>query len=124
VNRECGIGRRRRPAASRERGSGTVLLLAVVGVLAVVTAAIGLLAAAQGARGRAQTAADLAALAAASAWQEGWGDPCGIAAVAVRRNGARLTDCEALPGGVVRVAVTVGSVAGRATAHARAGPSS
>jgi secretion/DNA translocation related TadE-like protein len=119
-----GIETARRPAASRERGSGTVLLLAVVGVLAVVAAAIGLLAAAQGARGRAQTAADLAALAAASAWRDGWGDPCGVAAVAVRRNGARLTDCEALPGGVVEVAVSVGSPAGAATAHARAGPSS
>ena len=106
-----------------ERGSGTVLLLAVVGALAVVAAAIGLLAAAQSARGRAQSAADLAALAAASAWQEGWGDPCGIAAIAVRRNGGRLADCDALPGGVVAVVVSVRSPAGAATAHAHAGPS-
>ncbi|MEN0128808.1 MAG: Rv3654c family TadE-like protein, partial [Brevundimonas sp.] len=107
----------------RDRGSGTVLLLAVVGVLAVVAATIGLLAAAQSARGRAQSAADLAALAAASAWQDGWGDPCSIAAVAVRRNAARLASCEALPGGVVVVGVSVWSPAGAATAEARAGPS-
>ena len=109
---------------SRERGSGTVLLLAIVGALVVVGGAIGLLAAAQGARGRAQSAADLAALAAASAWQDGWGDPCAVAAVAVRRNGARLVGCTAREGGVVAVVASVGSPAGAATAHAQAGPGS
>lgn len=105
-----------------DRGSGTVLLLAIVGVLGLVAVVLGLLAAAQNARGRAQSAADLAALAAASAWRDGWGDPCAVAAEAVRRNGGRLVACDALAGGVVTVVAAARSPAGAATADARAGP--
>jgi len=107
-----------------QRGSGTVLVLAVVGVLTLVAVVLGLLAAAQGARGRAQSAADLAALAAAGAWRDGWGDPCAVAAVVVRRNGARLADCDALAGGIVTVEATYPSPVGAAVAHSRAGPTS
>ncbi|MBD8057517.1 histidine kinase [Cellulomonas sp. JH27-2] len=105
-----------------DRGSGTVLLLGVVAVLVVVAGALGLLAVAQGARGRAQAAADLGALAGASAWRFGTGDPCDVAGQAVRRNGARLGGCETQADGIVAVVAVVGAPSGDATARARAGP--
>jgi hypothetical protein len=60
-------GRRRGiTVGARERGSGTVMALALIAVVLVLTSAIGLLAGAQSARAQAQAAADLAALAGAS----------------------------------------------------------
>jgi len=49
-----------------DRGSGTVLALALIAVVLVAAAAIGLLAGAQAARSQAQSGADLAALAGAT----------------------------------------------------------
>ena len=108
-----------------DRGSGTVLLLALVAVALVVAAMLGLLASAQLARGRAQSAADLGALAGAARLLAGHaGDPCATAAQVVRRNHAALSSCTDEGAGVVTVEVVVEGAAGSATASARAGPAS
>jgi secretion/DNA translocation related TadE-like protein len=120
-----------RPGRCRDdRGSGTVLLLGVVAVVVVLAAGLGLLVSAQLARGRAQAAADLAALAAADELRGGpaglgaavGGSPCGVAGAVAERNGGRLISCRAEGLGVVRVQVAVGGRAGTASADARAGP--
>lgn len=119
--------------ACSDRGSGTVLVVAVVAVVLVLAAGVGLLVRAQSARTGAQTAADLAALAAASSIaaprgvvlgdrQSQPGAVCGLAGEVARRNGGVLTGCEVGQDGVVQVSVTRGSLAGAATATARAGP--
>lgn len=108
-----------------DQGSGTVLLLALVAIVLVVAALLGLLASAQLGRGRAQTAADLGALAGASRLLTGQpGDPCPAATEVVRRNGASLLSCTDEGAGVVTVRVVVRGAAGSATASARAGPTS
>ncbi|MEV0949729.1 Rv3654c family TadE-like protein [Promicromonospora sp. NPDC050249] len=109
-----------------ERGAGTVLVLGVIAVILVLAFGIAALGAAQNARGAAQAAADLGALAGATALRDGF-DPCGTARTAVARNGAALAVCEELGGGVVRVVVTraaagPGGALGAARASARAGP--
>jgi secretion/DNA translocation related TadE-like protein len=113
--------------SDRERGSATVWVLALTGVLAVVGAAAVLVAAAVTARHRAGSAADLAALAAAARAVAGDPDPCAVAAETARRNGARLGTCTLEEGAVVAVSVAVpvrlgplGSYA--AEGRARAGP--
>lgn len=74
---------------TRERGSGTVLVLAVLGAMSVVLASALLVLSAMQARGCAQTAADLGALAAA-----GHGDQsCEVARWVIAANGAELTMC-------------------------------
>jgi hypothetical protein len=130
----------------------TVGLVAVVLLLIVV---ISLLGRSQSARGAAQTAADLGALAAAqhlvgapagsgaaggSGLLVGRGDPavgrgdpapgrgsgvaeaCGIAREVVAANGAALSRCAVLDGGVVRVTANRPGGLGIASATARAGP--
>lgn len=73
-------------------GAGTVLAVAMMGLLVTITVgtagAVGVVAAHR----RAQSAADLAALAGASALQDGR-DACDRAAVIARRNGADLRQC-------------------------------
>nr|WP_050766597.1 Rv3654c family TadE-like protein [Janibacter sp. HTCC2649] len=112
----------------RERGSGTVLTVAAIGVLLVLTTAGLQLGAAASAAHRARTAADLAALAGAGALQSGQADACVRAAVVARRNGAQVVECAL---GVnesvsVRVSTQVATswpgVPDRAVASARAGP--
>lgn len=75
-----------------ERGSGTVLIMMVLLVLAVCGAigavATGYALAAHGAR----AAADMTALGAAQAMRTG-GDPCAAAGVLARRNGVQLAAC-------------------------------
>ena len=114
-----------------DQGSGTVLLLALVAVALVVAAVLGLLASAQLARGRAQSAADLGALAGAAGLLAGHpGDPCATVAEVVRRNGGRLSSCTDEGAGVLTVRVVVrsrpvprrrrrGSDVGRAQARRR-----
>ena len=113
-----------------ERGAGTVLILGIVGVVLLLAGGIAALGAAQNARGAAQAAADLGALAGATALRDGF-DPCGMAAAAVVRNGAEAASCEVLGGGVVRVVATrtvvgpggeLSGALGPARASARAGP--
>ena len=118
------------------------MALAVIAVVLVMTTAIGLLAGAQAARGQAQAAADLAALAGASqllrasaieSTQTGGagnggapaaGRACEVAREAARRNGADVTACAGEPGAVLCVTTSRRSVAGLALATARAGPAS
>ncbi len=106
-----------------ERGSATVWVLALSGVLAVVGVAVVLLGAAAVARHRATTAADLAALAAAV--RAVGGDPaaCDAAAQVAAANGAALSGCSVGPDAVVEVTVGVSvdlGPIGRPTARARA----
>lgn len=110
--------------ADRDRGSGTVLVLALVASALVLAGLLGLLASAQGARGRAQTAADLAALAGAHRALTGADGACAVAGQVAARNGARLDACRQAPGAVVEVVAGVPGVWGTATAAARAGPRS
>lgn len=143
--RRLGTGHGVLPRAGDDSGSGTVLVVAVVGVVLVLAAAVGLLARAQAARSGAQGAADLGALAAAAsiAVPEGVvrasdlglgrrgrspdgspGGPCALAVEVVGRNGAVVLGCTVLPGGVVQVAAARRTVVGTARAVARAGPAS
>lgn len=110
----------------RERGSGTVLIAGIVGAAVLLFGAGAALASAQLASGRARTAADLAALAAAGSTVRL--EPvagCAAAATVARANGARTTRCTDLGGGDFEVIVAVRPGLGRlgeATARARAGP--
>nr|WP_034620495.1 Rv3654c family TadE-like protein [Cellulomonas sp. URHE0023] len=120
--RSSGRGRRR---PSGDDGSGTVLLLGLVCVVMFMAAFLGVLASAQSARGRAQAAADLAAIAGASQLLPvAGGDPCEIAAQTATRNGGRLSVCQDEGAAVVRVRVVVPTRVGVASAEARAGPAS
>ncbi|MGY1591097.1 Rv3654c family TadE-like protein [Geodermatophilus sp. SYSU D00708] len=110
-----------------DRGSATVWVVALAGLLAAIGMAVVLVGSAVVGRHRATGAADLAALAGAESAVRGRSDACGVAAGVARANGARLTDCGVDPGAVVEVAVEVrvrlGPLGtGSATARARAGP--
>ena len=103
-----GGGQRRRGAGS-ERGSVTMImacLLLVMGVLAMGSADLARVAAA---KGRAQTAADLAALAAAQELAVPGGEgPAALAEAFADANGASLVSCGCEEGsGEARVEVTV-----------------
>ncbi|MFF3667419.1 Rv3654c family TadE-like protein [Microtetraspora malaysiensis] len=112
----------------RERGAATiwmVTLMAVVWIVALVVLQTG---AARVARHRAQSAADLSALAAAAQALSSPQNACARARAVAVANGARMDACD-LSEGVVRVSVSVpvprvlpllGSAT--ATARARAGP--
>lgn len=78
-----------------ERGSATVLILAVLAALLVAAMTVGVLAQGQVAAVRAQTAADAAALAAAPATFRG-DDPARLAREYANANGAELVDCACL----------------------------
>ncbi len=108
-----------------ERGSATLLVLAMAGVLLLVGAALGVVVAMVRAHRAAESAADLAALAGAQALQRG-GDPCGRAAEIARANDARLSACSSR-GSVVTVRVIVAGPhwlgqSADLSAEARAGP--
>jgi secretion/DNA translocation related TadE-like protein len=115
------------PARRRgDAGAATLLVLAMAGVLLLVGAALGVVQAMVVAHRRAQAAADLAALAGASAVAHGR-DPCGAADTVALLNGGRLVGCEELAGDVHVEVVVVGprwlGQQGDLTAEARAGPS-
>jgi secretion/DNA translocation related TadE-like protein len=76
-----------------EDGAGTVLAVAMMGLLVTVTVAAAGIVGVVAAHRRAQAAADLAALAGASALQDG-ADPCGRAEAIAQRNGAELQRCQ------------------------------
>ncbi len=108
--------------ADRERGSGTVLVLGVVGAGLVLLVMIALLVGVVRARAQAQTAADLAAVAAATAWFDPVrGDPCMLARRVAAESGAALVAC-AVNDGQATVSATVPTPLGAAFAQARAGP--
>jgi secretion/DNA translocation related TadE-like protein len=108
-----------------ERGAATVLVVALLGLLLFVGAALGVVGALVQAHRVAQSAADLAALAAASALARGE-DPCSAAASVAAANGAEAVRCA--PDGLeVRVGVRVTGPrwlgqAADLDAEARAGP--
>ncbi|MCF4119596.1 histidine kinase [Antribacter sp. KLBMP9083] len=120
-----------RGARLGERGAGTVLVLGVVAVALLLGLGLAVLGAAQAARGAAQAAADLGALAGATALRDGF-DACVTAQEVVRRSGSRLVSCEPGGGGTVRVVAARAAglqtpgpwagVLGEARAAARAGP--
>ena len=110
-----------------DRGSATVWVLALCGVLVSLGAAAVLVGGAVAGRHRAEAAADLAALAAAGRAVSGAADPCAAAESVASANGAVLESCAVHPGAVVEVRVTVGVMLGPlgrrpASARARAGP--
>jgi secretion/DNA translocation related TadE-like protein len=110
-----------------DRGSATVWVLALSGVLLSFGAAAVLVGAAVAGRHRAEAAADLAALAAAGRAVAGTADPCAAASAIAWANGAVLESCTVRPGDVVELRVTVAvplGPLGRRLAHAgaRAGP--
>jgi secretion/DNA translocation related TadE-like protein len=109
--------------STREDGMGTLLVLAVAGL--VVTAAVVAIGVTQviAARHQAAAAADLGALAGAAAVA---GDPCAAAAQVVRANAALLVACRVeAPDVVVTARATTPSWLGlrwRPEVSARAGP--
>lgn len=114
-----------RGAATGDEGSGTVLMVGVVAVLCLLAAFVAVLAGSGGARGAARTAADLAAVGAASAWMHTADDPCSRARDVALRNSATVTSCSHEGSGVYVVVTRVGAPGGRsAVATARAGPAS
>jgi secretion/DNA translocation related TadE-like protein len=108
-----------------ERGSVTPFAIACLGVLVLLAAALGVVAAMIHAQRQAQAAADLAALSGARALARG-ADGCGAAGQIAQGNGARLVAC-VVTGREVRLSVEVdgprwlGQVADLG-AEARAGP--
>lgn len=105
----------------RDAGSVTVVLVAVVAVALVLAAFLGVVTSARTGRLQAQTAADLSALAAATALRRG-GDACATARLVAQRNGASVIACTDEGSGVVRVVAQRRTVGGDAAAQARAGP--
>ncbi|HQR28649.1 MAG TPA: flp pilus-assembly TadE/G-like family protein [Nocardioides sp.] len=108
-----------------EHGAATVLVVTFLAVLVLLTAALAAVEGMVAAHRRAQSAADLAALAAARSLGLGQ-DPCPDATRIAEANGARLTAC-AVEGRAVAVEVAVDGPRwlGRATVlagQARAGP--
>jgi secretion/DNA translocation related TadE-like protein len=79
--------------APRDRGSATVLATALVALAAVLSVLLAGLASAVVARHRAGSAADLAALAAASTLGRSPGAACATAERVAQRNGARVSGC-------------------------------
>ncbi len=77
---------------SDESGAATVVAAACLAVLLLIGSALGVVAAMVRAHRSAQAAADLGALAAASALARGR-DPCGSAAAIATANGAELLTC-------------------------------
>jgi len=88
-----------------ERGSATLFAVAIIGVLVLVGAALGVVGAMVHAHRVAQSAADLAALAGAQSVARGQ-DACAAADVIARANDAGVDQC-AVDGFDVRVEVTV-----------------
>lgn len=108
-----------------QRGAAAVLAVGLVGVLATVAVLVGALGGVVADQRRAESAADLAALAAAGAAQAGR-DPCSSARSSAGRNGARLVACAVAGEEVtVRVQRRTHPVLGRrftVSGSARAGP--
>jgi secretion/DNA translocation related TadE-like protein len=110
-----------------ERGSATVWVLALAGLLAALGAAVVLVGAAVVARHRATAAADLAALAGAGRAVLGGADACDAVRRIAEANDGVVDRCTVRAGAVVEVnlhvAVRLGPFgASRAVARARAGP--
>jgi len=102
-----------------QRGSGTALMASVVLIVAVVAIAVACVIAWFGCIHKARSAADLASLAAASAYGTGR-DACAVARATASNNDATMTACKVDSNGVdfiVRVTVEV-----QAKPHLKLGP--
>jgi secretion/DNA translocation related TadE-like protein len=110
-----------------DRGSATVVGAMVISGLIAVVLLIVYVGAAISARHQTQSAADLAALAAAQRLVMGESDPCAAARDIANRMSASVKECRFLGGDVVvtaQVAVEIGAFGLRTSrATARAGPS-
>lgn len=109
----------------RERGSATILVVGLLGVIATLTVSTGAYLSAVITSHRARAAADLAGIAGATRLAEGAtvGDSCRAAATTAASNGATLVQCQA-EGATLLVGLEVrmpGRLPGSATARARAG---
>jgi secretion/DNA translocation related TadE-like protein len=109
-----------------QRGAASLLAVALLSVLLLVGAALGVVAAMVWAHRSAQAAADLSALAGAAELQEGE-DACGAAGRIAGANHARLTSCRVEGQEVVVVEVMVAGPRWLGqdddlSARARAGP--
>lgn len=109
-----------------ERGAATVFGVALIGLLIAFAFACCAIGSVVATHRRAESAADLAALAGAQAEQDG-SDGCAAAAGIATANGAELTGCQQIGFDVlVRVVVPTAEVLGHGVklpARARAGPS-
>lgn len=122
-------GGRTRARLRGDTGAGTVLVVGLVAVVVLITAALAVVGRAQVARAEAQAAADLAALAgAAAAWtppgvrvEAATPDGCVLAREVAVRNGADAVECRQ-DGAQVRVVVRRHTAVGTAVGRARAGP--
>jgi secretion/DNA translocation related TadE-like protein len=110
----------------RDRGSVTIWAAALAGLVWLGSSAALLYGSAIVGRHRAETAADLAALAAAVHVPDGAASACAVAARIAAGNGARLRGCEVIGDEVEVVVSRRVSVSGLgafpAVARARAGP--
>jgi secretion/DNA translocation related TadE-like protein len=114
-----------RPWTSDQRGSATPFAVACLGLLVLLAAALGVVSAMIHAQRRAQSAADLGALAAAHALADG-ADGCAVGGRIAQANGAVLSSCQ-VSGPEVRLRVEVAGPrwlgqTGDLAAEARAGP--
>ncbi len=106
-----------------DRGSATVTACFAMLALVAITATVVHLGATVLARHRAQSAADLGALAAAAAVDRGVEGACAAAGDIAGRMGARVEGCHVEAwDAVLTVTVPVATGTGAATAAARAGP--
>ena len=108
-----------------DRGSRTILALALGLVVLMAAVLLATLGQAMTMASRAAAAADLAALAAADAARGITdGEPCAVAAEIARRNAAIVVSCAEGTGHTVQVRtqLDVGTAFGAATGLARAGP--
>ncbi|MBT2585470.1 Rv3654c family TadE-like protein [Arthrobacter sp. ISL-95] len=113
------------PDTQHERGAGTVLGLALGGVVMALLLGLLLLAQAGVTASRAASAADLAALAAADAARGlTSGEPCAVAADVASKHNAKITFCTVAGGDVVEVGTELAHPFqwGVAAGRARAGP--
>lgn len=109
MTRRC----RHRLRAGEERGSASVLMAGLIGVVVLLGGAAILVAGYAVAYHRARSAADLAAVSAGAAFAQG-GDACAEARRSARDNGARLLDCDQVGDQIdyvvsVRVEIGVGN---------------
>lgn len=108
-----------------ERGSASLMVIALAAVVLMLGVAGAFVTAMVAAHRQGQAAADLAALAGAAALRDG-GDPCAVAGGIAGENGATLTECWTSGSDVlVQVGLDGPAFAGhgwRLTGRARAGP--
>lgn len=102
--------------------TGAASTLAWTGSMVTAVAGLSLLGAGLLGQARADTAADLSALAGADALAAGSGDPCAVAAEVASRNDAVLSSCERRDWDILVQVSTEAPGIGSVSATARAGP--